>query len=389
MTAMGQTAHSAAIRHPRIHSARQQSQWRSQQRDNHENGLHPAHRQKFYHSPSRLASRSQYRPAKFPHARFAPTKTLRYARSIVLPFKLIYDPRYDLNLGDHVFPSQKYRLVHEALLQDGIADSNDFLSPAAATDDDVLRVHTPAYVRKLKTASLSRAELQQLEIPYSPELIEACWLAAGGSILAGQCALQDGWSANIGGGFHHACPDHGEGFCVLHDVAIAIRRLQFDGAIERAMVIDTDVHHGNGTATIFAEDQNVFTLSIHQLHNYPFVKPPSTMDINLPDGLADEAYLAILEEHLHKAFSTFSSQIIFYVAGADPYREDQLGGLSLTLEGLARRDALVMDYARRSKCPLAITLAGGYARRVQDTVAIHVGTILAARNAAGKKAAGS
>jgi len=306
----------------------------------------------------------------------------------VLPFKLIYDHRYDLNLGDHVFPSQKYRLVYEELLKRGIADSKDFLSPAPASDEDVLRVHRSDYVRKLKTGSLSYAELQQLEVPYSEVLIEACWLAAGGSILAGQRALIDGCSANIGGGFHHACPDHGEGFCVLHDVAIAIRRLQFDKAIERAMVIDTDVHHGNGTATIFAKDENVFTLSIHQLHNYPFIKPPSTMDINLPDGVEDEDYLAVFEEHLQKAFSDFSPQIIFYVAGADPYREDQLGGLALTMEGLARRDALVMDYARKNKSPLVITLAGGYARRVQDTVAIHVGTILAARDAAGKKAAG-
>jgi acetoin utilization deacetylase AcuC-like enzyme len=306
----------------------------------------------------------------------------------VLHFKLIYDHRYDLNLGDHVFPSQKYRLVYESLLQNGIADSEDFLSPAPATDEDVLRVHASAYVRKLRTGSLSRSELQQLEIPYSQELIEACWLAAGGSILAGQRALQDGWSANIGGGFHHACPDHGEGFCVLHDVAVAIRRLQSDKAIERAMVVDTDVHHGNGTAAIFGGDDDVFTLSIHQLHNYPFVKPPSTMDINLPDGVEDEDYLVILEEHLQKAFSTFSPQIIFYVAGADPYREDQLGGLALTMEGLARRDALVMEYACKDNRPLVITLAGGYARRVEDTVSIHVGTILAARNAAGKKAAG-
>ena len=307
----------------------------------------------------------------------------------MLPFKLIYDHRYDLNLGDHVFPSQKYRLVYEELLKRGITDSSDFLSPAPASDADVLRVHTSDYVRKLKTGSLSRSELQQLEIPYSQELIEACWLAAGGSILAGQRALIDGWSANVGGGFHHACPDHGEGFCVLHDVAIAIRRLQFDEAIERAMVIDTDVHHGNGTATIFSGDEDVFTLSIHQFHNYPFLKPPSTVDINLPDGVGDEDYLAILENHFDTAFSAFSPQIIFYVAGADPYREDQLGGLALTMEGLARRDSLVMDYARRNKCPLVITLAGGYARRVQDTVAIHVSTILAARDAAGKKAAGN
>jgi acetoin utilization deacetylase AcuC-like enzyme len=304
----------------------------------------------------------------------------------VLPFKLIYHQRYDLNLGDHVFPSQKYRLVYEELLRRGLADASDFLSPAPATDEDVLRVHTPEYVRKLKTGSLSYAEVQQLEIPYSQELIEACWLAAGGSILAGQCALCEGWSANIGGGFHHACPDHGEGFCVIHDVAVAIRRLQFDGAIERGMVVDTDVHHGNGTATIFGGDDDVFTVSIHQLHNYPFVKPPSTMDINLPDGVGDEDYLAILEKHLHKAFSDFSPQIIFYVAGADPYREDQLGGLALTMEGLGKRDALVMEYARRHRCPLVTTLAGGYARRVQDTVAIHVGTILAARDAADRAA---
>lgn len=307
----------------------------------------------------------------------------------MLPFKLIYDHRYDLNLGDHVFPSQKYRLVYERLLHGGIAESSDFLSPQPAKDEDVLRVHTPEYVRKLKTGSLSYAEILQLEIPYSEELIEACWLAAGGSILAGQKALQDGWSANIGGGFHHACPDHGEGFCVIHDVAIAIRRLQSDKAIERAMVIDTDVHHGNGTAAIFAADKKVFTLSIHQLHNYPFVKPPSTMDINLPDGVGDEDYLIILDEHLRRAFSDFSPQIIFYVAGADPYREDQLGGLALTMQGLARRDALVMDYACKNKCPLVITLAGGYARRVEDTVAIHVGTIVSARDAAGKKAAGN
>jgi len=307
----------------------------------------------------------------------------------VLPFKLIYDDRYDLNLGDHVFPSQKYRLVYECLTHGGIAQSSDFLSPQPARDEDVLRVHTPEYVRKLKTGSLSYAEVLQLEVPYSKELIEACWLAAGGTILSGQKALHDGWSANIGGGFHHACPDHGEGFCVIHDVAVAIRRLQHDKAIERAMVIDTDVHHGNGTATIFAADKNAFTLSIHQLHNYPFVKPPSTMDINLPDGVSDENYLAILDEHLRKAFSEFTPQIIFYVAGADPYREDQLGGLELTMEGLARRDALVMDYSRKNESPLVITLAGGYARRVEDTVAIHVGTIAAARDAAAKRAAGS
>src|ERR1700683_724402 len=307
----------------------------------------------------------------------------------MLPFKLVYHDRYDLNLGEHVFPSQKYRLVHDALLAENFAEASDFLTPEPARDEDVLLVHSKEYVHKLKTGTLSYAEQLRMEIPYSLELIEACWLAAGGSILAARRALADGWAANIGVGFHHAYPDHGEGFCVLHDVAIAIRRMQFDRAIETAMVIDTDVHHGNGPATIFSGDDDVFTLSIHQLHNYPFIKPPSTMDINLPDGVEDEDYLAILEEHLRKAFLAFSPQIILYVAGADPYREDQLGGLALTMEGLARRDALVFEYARKNKCPVAITLAGGYARRVQDTVTIHVGTILAARNAAGEKAAGN
>jgi acetoin utilization deacetylase AcuC-like enzyme len=300
----------------------------------------------------------------------------------MLPFKLVYHDRYDLKLGAHVFPSQKYRLVRDKLLADGIAEPDDFLAPEPATDADILRVHSQDYVYKLKNGSLTDAEILRMEIPYSKELVEACWLAAGGSILAGQRALADGWSASIGGGFHHAYADHGEGFCVIHDVAVAIRRLQFDRAIETAMVVDTDVHQGNGTASIFGGDGDVFTLSIHQENNYPYPKPPSTVDIDLPDGIGDEDYLSILEKHLRAAFHDFKPQVLFYVAGADPYREDQLGGLALTMEGLARRDALVFDYARRNKVPVAITLAGGYARQVGDTVKIHANTILAARAAA-------
>jgi acetoin utilization deacetylase AcuC-like enzyme len=300
----------------------------------------------------------------------------------MLPFKLVYHDRYDLNLGAHVFPSQKYRLVHDALLAEGFADQSDFVTPEPARDEDVLLIHSKEYVHKLKTGTLSYAEQLRMEIPYSLELIEACWLAAGGSILAARRALADGWAANIGGGFHHAYPDHGEGFCVLHDVAIAIRRLQFDGAIETAMVIDADVHHGNGTAAIFGGDSTVFTLSIHQENNYPYPKPPSSLDINLEDGVGDEEYLAILDRNLQQVFEQSQPDLILYIGGADPYREDQLGGLALSLEGLKRRDALVFHYSRRLKIPLAITLAGGYARRVADTVRIHVGTILAARDAA-------
>jgi acetoin utilization deacetylase AcuC-like enzyme len=300
----------------------------------------------------------------------------------MLPFKLVYDDRYDLKLGAHVFPSQKYRLVHDKLIADQIAAPDDFLAPEPASDADILRVHSQDYVYKLKNGSLTAAEILRMEVPYSKELVEACWLAAGGSILAGQRALTDGWSASIGGGFHHAYADHGEGFCVINDVAVAIRRLQFDRAIETAMVVDTDVHQGNGTASIFGGDGDVFTLSIHQENNYPYPKPPSTVDIDLPDGIGDDDYLAILEKHLRDAFHDFSPQILFYVAGADPYREDQLGGLALTMDGLARRDALVFDYCRRYGVPVAITLAGGYARNVGDTVKIHANTILAARSAA-------
>jgi acetoin utilization deacetylase AcuC-like enzyme len=300
----------------------------------------------------------------------------------VLPFKLIYHERYDLNLGAHVFPSQKYRLIHDQLLADAIAAPEDFLIPEPASDGDILRVHDQEYVYKLKHGSLSREEILRMEVPYSPELITACWLAAGGSILAGLRAIEDGCAANIGGGFHHAYPDHGEGFCVIHDVAVAIRHLQFHRAIEKAIVVDTDVHQGNGTAAIFGGDGTVFTLSLHQEHNYPYPKPPSTVDVNLPDGLGDDDYLAILEKNLHDAFRDFSPQILFYVAGADPYREDQLGGLALTIEGLARRDALVFDYARRHDLPAVITLAGGYARNVADTVRIHINTILAGHAAA-------
>ncbi len=198
--------------------------------------------------------------------------------------------------------------------------------------------------------------------------------------MAGQHAMKDGFAANIGGGFHHAYPDHGEGFCMIHDVAIAIRRLQADGAITKAMVVDTDVHHGNGTAAIFAKDESVFTLSIHQLNNYPARKPPSNIDLNLPDRIGDEDYLSILDEGMSRAFTEFQPDIIFYVAGADPYREDQLGGLSLSIEGLRERDQLVFRHARQKNAPVAITQAGGYARHVADTVKIHINTIVAARD---------
>src|SRR6476660_3121628 len=212
----------------------------------------------------------------------------------MLPFKLIYHPHYDLNLGPHVFPSQKFRLIAETLISEKIAAHEDFLQPESAADEDLLRVHTREWVTKLKTGTLTASEIMKLEIPYSTELREAVWLAAGGSILAAQFALRDGFASNIGGGFHHAYPNHGEGFCAIHDVAVAIRRLQHDKSIARAIVVDTDVHHGNGTAAIFADDPTVFTLSIHQENTYPSDKPPSGVDLHLPDRVEENEYLDTL-----------------------------------------------------------------------------------------------
>ncbi len=300
----------------------------------------------------------------------------------MLPFKLVYHERYDLNLGPHVFPSQKFRLIHEMLLRERLATEHDFVRPDPAKDEDILRVHTFEWVQKLKTGTLTASEIMLLEVPYSPELVEAVWLAAGGTILAAQSALRDGFGSNLSGGFHHAHPGHGEGFCAIHDVAVAIRKLQADGAIKKAIVVDTDVHHGNGTAAIFRNDPTVFTLSIHQVNNYPAHKPPSSLDLDMDDRVEDDEYLGALIPAVQQTLDKFQPEILFYVGGADPYGEDQLGGLSLTKEGLKQRDRRVFEEARRRGVPVATTLAGGYAFRVEDTVRIHVNTILAARDVA-------
>ena len=284
--------------------------------------------------------------------------------------KLIYSDDYDLNLGAHVFPSQKYRLIRDRLAPEGY----DFLAPEPATDEDLLLVHGRGWISRLKQGTLHEAELLRLEIPWSQKMADAFSLAAGGTTLAARCALRDGSAFNIGGGFHHAFPNHGEGFCAIHDVAVAIRKLQQEQAIERALVVDVDVHQGNGTAAIFANDDSVFTLSIHQFNNYPQFKPPSDSDVNLEDGVGDEEYLQLLDKAVNLALERFDPQLLMYVAGADPYKEDQLGGLALTIDGLMERDRLVFGIARHRKLPICVTLAGGYARRVEDTVTIHANT---------------
>ncbi len=335
------------------------------------------------------------------------------ASDSMLPFKLVYSDDYYLPIGAHVFPAEKYRRIHDRLLETGVAEPADFVTPQPASDLDVLLVHTPQYVHKLKTGILSAREELEMEIPYSPELVRAFWMAAGGSILAADCALNDNVAFNIGGGFHHAFPDHGEGFCMIHDVAIAIRRMQRDQKITRAMTVDCDVHQGNGTAVIFSGTRatgdplpstsastlnpsgptkirdghagDVFTISLHQENNYPEWKPPSSIDVDLPDGIGDDDYLAWLDNALSSGLRQFEPELICYIAGADPYREDQLGGLSLTMEGLKRRDELVLRVARTRGIPVMVTFAGGYALRVEDTVTIHCNTVIAAKEIFGPK----
>ncbi len=339
----------------------------------------------------------------------------------MLPFKLVYSDDYYLPIGSHVFPSDKYKHIHDRLLATGMAELFDFVVPRPATDEEVLLVHTPQYIEKLKTGTLSALEELQLEVPYSPELVRAFWLAAGGSILAADHALKDGAAISLGGGFHHAFPDHGEGFCMIHDVAVAIRCMQRDGKIHTAMTVDCDVHQGNGTAAIFAGTRvpsdplppasasvlnpahgsardaarpaphettasrrhsgDVFTISLHQQNNYPVFKPPSSLDLNLPDEMGDAEYLACLGDALSLGLSMCKPELICYLAGADPYREDQLGGLSLTMEGLKERDALVFQIAKAEGIPVMVTLAGGYAVNMEDTIAIHCNTVAAAKEA--------
>jgi len=242
------------------------------------------------------------------------------------------------------------------------------------SDEDVLRVHDAGWIDRLKNGRLSEAEVLKLEIPYSREMVQGFWLATGGTILAAKNASPARIGFNVGGGFHHAFPGHGEGFCAIHDVAVAIRALQHEQIIERAMVVDCDVHHGNGTAAIFAQDRSVLTLSMHQANNYPSEKPASTIDVHLRDGVGDEEYLQRLRGALDLAMS-FSPDLMMYVAGADPFREDQLGGLRLSMDGLKQRDRMVFETALHANVPVAVTLAGGYARNTDDTVTIHCNTV--------------
>ena len=297
---------------------------------------------------------------------------------------ILFHETYEVEIGPHVFPTAKYRLVLERLLDEGTIAEADVIRPEPATDEQIALVHTAEYIEKIRTGRFTLHEQFLLEVPFSEALREASWICAGGSIRGARLALESegpGCAVHLGGGFHHAFPDHGEGFCLIHDVAVAIRVMLRERAIERAVVIDCDVHHGNGTAAIFANEPAVFTFSIHQERNYPAVKPPSDLDLGLDDGTGDEEYIALLEEHVPRILERQRPQLAFYLAGADPYREDQLGGLALTTAGLRRRDELVLRDLTERGIATVIALAGGYARRLDDTVEIHCNTVRAAKAA--------
>ncbi len=332
---------------------------------------------------------------------------------------VIWHPAYEVDIGSHVFITRKYRLAKERLVEEGTIREADLVRPEPASDEDIRLVHTEEYVEKVRAGTLAWHERMALEVPFSPELREAMWLCTGGTIRAARMVLRGatagrgsegggvpgrregrhetevarsrgapGIALHLGGGFHHAFPDHGEGFCLVNDVAVAARRAGRDGLARRTLIVDLDVHHGNGTAAIFAGDPDVFTFSMHQEWNYPVRKPPSDLDVGLEDRTGDDHYLALLEHHLPRILDDHRPDLAFYLAGADPYREDQLGGLWLSLEGLRRRDERVLGTLADAGVPAVVLLAGGYAWKLDDTVEIHCNTVRAAAALVGDGPAG-
>ncbi|MGI9105351.1 MAG: histone deacetylase family protein [Pyrinomonadaceae bacterium] len=294
--------------------------------------------------------------------------------------KVFYSPNYYADIGEgHVFPIRKFELVRDRLLREGTLATSDLIEPPPAPLADVLLVHTEDYVMRLRGGALTPRELRRLGLPWSKALVRRSFLATGGTIRAARAALAAGGVAsNLAGGTHHAFPDRGEGFCVLNDVAVAIRALRRDRLIARAAVVDCDVHQGNGTATIFADDASVFTFSMHGAKNYPLFKARSTLDVELPDETGDEIYLQTLAAHLPRILA-HEPDIVFYLGGADPFAGDKLGRLSLSLAGLRARDELVLSECRARSVPVATVMSGGYAADINDTVEIHCNTIRAAK----------
>jgi acetoin utilization deacetylase AcuC-like enzyme len=310
-----------------------------------------------------------------------------------MPLTVWSSAAFNFPLPDgHRFPLRKYALLHDALLAAGVVRAEEMRTPNAAPDELLRLAHTAEYIRRITTGALDQGEERRLGFPWSPALVERSRRTVGGTIAAAAHALGHGVAMNLAGGTHHAFPDHGEGFCVFNDVAIAIRMLQRDGRIRRAAVIDLDVHQGNGTHAIFAGDDSVYTFSMHGARNYPFkpmpagaradqaeewgygLRVPGTLDVELDDGVGDGEYLDRLAGALPVVLHESQPDIVLYLAGADTHEGDRLGRMKLTFHGLERRDAMVLQACREVGIPVAIVIAGGYGRSIDDTIAVHVAT---------------
>lgn len=294
-------------------------------------------------------------------------------------YRLFYSPNYYADIGeDHIFPIKKFKLARDILLREGTLLPTEIFEPKPAEIEDVKLIHTEDYVTRLINGTLTKSEVRRLGLPWSESLVRRSFLAVSGTINAGKSALKNKVSSNLAGGTHHAFADRGEGFCVLNDVAIAIRVLQRDSDAQRFLIIDCDVHQGNGTAFIFKDDEEVFTFSMHGAKNFPLHKEISNLDIELADGTGDAEYHEILTEALHRIIG-HNPDLIFYLGGADPYEKDKLGRLSLTMEGLMKRDKIVLDFAKAEDVPIVTVMSGGYAKDINDTVEIHCNTIRAVK----------
>lgn len=288
---------------------------------------------------------------------------------------------YTIPLAHHSYPMDKYRLVPERLVTEGTFTPQEFTEPEAATVDDLLRVHTPAYVHAFISGTLTRPALLRLGLPWSPALVRRAFAVVGGTIGAAQAALRHGVAVNLAGGTHHAFADHGEGYCIFNDLVIALRRLRAEGRARRFLIVDLDVHQGNGTAVLCQADHDVFTFSMHATNNYPVRKERSSWDIALPDGTGDVPYLDLLSHALPRILARFRPDLLLYQAGVDVLAGDRFGKLALTMDGIAHRDRLVCEFASRAGLPLVITLGGGYARDLHRIVEAHCQTVRIAKAA--------
>jgi acetoin utilization deacetylase AcuC-like enzyme len=294
--------------------------------------------------------------------------------------KLFYCDEFVLPLPPgHRFPMEKYRLLRERLQTSGEFLDDDFQSPPAATFAELTRAHAPDYVLRVERGELSAQEIRVIGFPWSPEMVERSKRSSGATLAACRIALSEGAAANLAGGTHHAFYDRGEGYCVFNDAAIAARTLVAEGLVERVLIVDCDVHQGNGTAAILSGDDHIFTFSIHGAKNFPFRKEISNFDIELADDTDDMAYVQALARGLSQSFLANQPQLVIYLAGADSFEDDKLGKLKLTKQGLMRRDEMVLEYCRARDVPIAIAMAGGYARNIHDTVEIHANTVITAR----------